>query len=163
LVLTPTRSWGNRRANGYQALAEDGNALLAERLRSEEERAVVRSVLERVLHVKLDMASVYAADAAAAQDALQTVMRSNAANDELVRSGVPVSQALGSVCAKRRAPLCILRTRCEQRVLITPCGSHRNKYKAEITEADSRADGAECRATLGASAVDANTMLILSK
>jgi len=30
---SPSRSWGNRRANGYQALAEDGYAQLAERLR----------------------------------------------------------------------------------------------------------------------------------
>jgi midasin (ATPase involved in ribosome maturation) len=104
LVLTPTRSWGNRRANGYQALAEDGYALLAERLRSEDERAVVRSVLERVLHVKLDMASVYAADAAAAQDALQTAMRSNAANDEMVRTGQSGAR-LGQCEAPRSALL----------------------------------------------------------
>ncbi len=104
MVLTPTRSWGNRRANGYQALAEDGYALLAERLRSEDERAVVRSVLERVLHVKLDMASVYAADAAAAQDALQTAMRSNAANDEMVRTGQSGAR-LGQCEAPRSALL----------------------------------------------------------
>ena len=104
MVLTPTRSWGNRRANGYQALAEDGYALLAERLRSEDERAVVRSVLERVLHAKLDMASVYAADAAAAQDALQTAMRSNAANDEMVRTGQSGAR-LGQCEAPRSALL----------------------------------------------------------
>lgn len=104
MVLTPTRSWGNRRANGYQALAEDGYALLAERLRSEDERAVVRSVLERVLHVKLDMASVYAADAAAAQDALQTAMRSIAANDEMVRTGQSGAR-LGQCEAPRSALL----------------------------------------------------------
>ena len=66
---------------------------------------MVRSVLERVLHVKLDMESVYAADAAAAQDALQTAMRSNVADQETVRSGATVCRAHGSVRASR-APLC---------------------------------------------------------
>ena len=102
--LPLSRSWGNRRANGYQALAEDGYALLAERLRSEDERAVVRSVLERVLHVKLDMAAVYAADATAAQDALKVAMSNDAASDEMVRSGQLIFLALRcarlcSVCA----------------------------------------------------------------
>lgn len=45
--------------------------LLAERLRTPEERAVVLSVLERVMRVKLDMDAVYAADAARAQTELQ--------------------------------------------------------------------------------------------
>ncbi len=79
------RRWGNRHANGYQALAEDGYALLAERLRSEEERAVVRGVLERVLRVKLDLDAVYAADAAAAQQALQSVLRDDPDHDFAVR------------------------------------------------------------------------------
>jgi hypothetical protein len=71
LKLTPPfHSWGNRRANGYQALAEDGYALLAERLRSSQERAVVHSVLERVLRVKLDMNAVYEKDAAEAAEKL---------------------------------------------------------------------------------------------
>ena len=97
----PACSWGNRRANGYQALAEDGYALLAERLRSDEERAVVRSVLERVLHVKLDMVAAYAADAAVAQDALQTAIRSNAADDETVRPGGLVSVWLSARSVRR--------------------------------------------------------------
>ena len=99
------RRWGNRRANGYQALAEDGYALLAERLRSEEERAVVRNVLERVLHVKLDMELAYATDAAAAQEALQNLMRIDAASQDMVRSEGPVCLARGSVSA-RNALLC---------------------------------------------------------
>ena len=108
LVLTCpylSRSWGNRRANGYQALAEDGYALLAERLRSEDERAVVRSVLERVLHVKLDMAAVYAADATAAQDALKVAMSNDAAGDETVRCCQLIFLALRSA---RLCCLCVL-------------------------------------------------------
>ena len=46
---------------------------------------MVRSVLERVLHVKLDMMSVYAADATAAQEALKVAMDSVAPSDETVR------------------------------------------------------------------------------
>lgn len=38
---------------GYQQLAEDGFAVLGERLRSAEERAVVVEVLQKVLGVKV--------------------------------------------------------------------------------------------------------------
>ena len=68
--------WGNRRANSYQALAEDGYAVLAERLRSDDERAVVRGVLERVLRVTLDLDAVYSADATAAQQQLSAALQS---------------------------------------------------------------------------------------
>lgn len=41
--------WAGRGAVGYQQLAEDGFAVLGERLRSAEERAVVGEVLHKVL------------------------------------------------------------------------------------------------------------------
>ncbi|KAL4440107.1 hypothetical protein ABPG75_003108 [Micractinium tetrahymenae] len=51
--------WAGRGAVGYQQLAEDGFAVLGERLRSAEERAVVAEVLEKVLGAKLNMAEAY--------------------------------------------------------------------------------------------------------
>jgi len=97
---SPSRSWGNRRANGYQALAEDGYALLAERLRSADERAVVHGVLERVLRVKLDMDTVYARDAAAAQLQLAECLAEAPEHEFAVRPSPPLLLAL--CCAPPR-------------------------------------------------------------
>ena len=44
---------------GYQQLAEDGFAVLGERLRSGEERAAVAAVLQQVLGAQLDMPAAY--------------------------------------------------------------------------------------------------------
>lgn len=49
----PWCRWAGRGAVGYQQLAEDGFAVLGERLRSAEERAVVAEVLEKVLGAKV--------------------------------------------------------------------------------------------------------------
>lgn len=45
--------WAGRGAVGYQQLAEDGFAVLGERLRSAEERGVVAEVLQKVLGAKV--------------------------------------------------------------------------------------------------------------
>ena len=45
--------WAGRGAVGYQHLAESGYLLLAERLRSAPERAVVQEVLESIMRVKV--------------------------------------------------------------------------------------------------------------
>jgi len=51
--------WANREAVGYQQLAEDGFAVLGERLRTEDEQEVVKEVLEKVMAVKLNVAHLY--------------------------------------------------------------------------------------------------------
>lgn len=45
--------WANRGARGYQDLAVNGFELLGERLRTEEERATVFEVVEKLLRVKV--------------------------------------------------------------------------------------------------------------
>lgn len=50
------RRWAGRGAVGYQQLAEDGFAVLGERLRSGEERRTVQEVLQKVLGVQVRMA-----------------------------------------------------------------------------------------------------------
>ena len=47
--------WAGRGAVGYQQLAESGYLLLAERLRSAPERAVVQEALERIMRVKVGL------------------------------------------------------------------------------------------------------------
>lgn len=137
---TAPHSWGNRRANGYQALAVDGYLILAERLRTPEERAVVRSVLERVMRVTLDMDAVYAADAASAQAVLQQRLSEDTPHEFAVRPPLP-PPALSSLSSARLWRACVVRRRerdANQRVRIHTCGDLRKKTKAEITESDSR-------------------------
>lgn len=51
--------WAQREAIGYEQLAANGYMLLAERVRRNDEKLVVKQVLEKVMHVKLDMDSYY--------------------------------------------------------------------------------------------------------
>jgi midasin len=46
--------WAERGAVGYQQLAEDGYMLLAERGRQDEDKAVIKQVIEDVMKVKID-------------------------------------------------------------------------------------------------------------
>ena len=56
-VSTSVCRWASRGAIGYQHLAEDGFAVLGERLRTEGERQVVKEVLEKVLGTKVGLCS----------------------------------------------------------------------------------------------------------
>lgn len=51
--------WAERGTVGYQQLAEDGYMLLAERARSDEDKVVIQEVIEKILKVKVDVASMY--------------------------------------------------------------------------------------------------------
>ncbi len=51
--------WGFRQAVGYEQLAENGYMLLAERSRTDADKAVVQSVIEQVMRVKLDLSVLY--------------------------------------------------------------------------------------------------------
>jgi len=51
--------WAMREAVGYEELAANGYMLLAERVRKEDEKLVVKQTLEKVMKVKLDMDAHY--------------------------------------------------------------------------------------------------------
>lgn len=51
--------WALREAVGYEELAANGYMLLAERVRNDEEKIVVKEAIEKVMRVKLDMDSYY--------------------------------------------------------------------------------------------------------
>lgn len=51
--------WGQRKAQGYQQLAENGYMLIAERARRADDKAVVREVIEDVMKVKIDTDRLY--------------------------------------------------------------------------------------------------------
>lgn len=51
--------WAMREAVGYEQLAANGYMLLAERVRSNEEKSIVKEAIEGVMRVKLDMDAYY--------------------------------------------------------------------------------------------------------
>ncbi|KLT40914.1 hypothetical protein CC85DRAFT_321131 [Cutaneotrichosporon oleaginosum] len=51
--------WAERGAVGYQQLAEDGYMLLAERARSDDDKVVIKEVIEKIMKVKVDVANMY--------------------------------------------------------------------------------------------------------
>ncbi|KAI8591646.1 P-loop containing nucleoside triphosphate hydrolase protein, partial [Geranomyces variabilis] len=53
--------WAGRGAVGYEELAQEGWCLLGERMRSDEDRAIVREVIERELRVSVDVEGMYQA------------------------------------------------------------------------------------------------------
>ena len=60
ITLRDLFKWAERQPVGYQQLAEEGYMLLAERLRSDEEKEVIRTVLEAHMPgAKLDPTSLY--------------------------------------------------------------------------------------------------------
>ncbi|CAO3588237.1 unnamed protein product [Absidia cylindrospora] len=59
ITLRDLFRWAGRDPEGYQELAEHGYMLLAERCRRDEEKAVVKEVLESVMKVKLNENDIY--------------------------------------------------------------------------------------------------------
>ncbi|KAI7849614.1 P-loop containing nucleoside triphosphate hydrolase protein [Circinella umbellata] len=59
ITLRDLFRWAGRDPNGYQELAEHGYMLLAERCRKDEEKKVVKHVLETVMKVQLDENVMY--------------------------------------------------------------------------------------------------------
>ncbi|KAE8257682.1 hypothetical protein A4X13_0g2197 [Tilletia indica] len=51
--------WGQREAVGYQALAENGYMLIAERARRPDDKAIVKEVLEEVMNVSVNVDRLY--------------------------------------------------------------------------------------------------------
>ncbi|KAK7203075.1 hypothetical protein BZA70DRAFT_81081 [Myxozyma melibiosi] len=54
--------WANRPAVGYEELARNGYLLLGERVRSDEEQQIVKSVIEKIMRVSLDIDELYRLD-----------------------------------------------------------------------------------------------------
>ncbi|KAI7907509.1 P-loop containing nucleoside triphosphate hydrolase protein [Cokeromyces recurvatus] len=59
ITLRDLFRWAGRDPQGYQELAENGYMLLAERCRKDEEKKIVKQVLEKVMKVKLSEEDMY--------------------------------------------------------------------------------------------------------
>ena len=66
--------WAGRGAAGYPELAENGYLLLGERLRTPEDRAIVRQVLEKQMKVQLDLEGLYDREGSAPLQHLQAAL-----------------------------------------------------------------------------------------
>ncbi len=51
--------WGDRQPQGYQQLGEEGYMLLGERMRNEDERKVVKEVVEKHCKAHIDLDTLY--------------------------------------------------------------------------------------------------------
>lgn len=54
--------WANRKAVGYEQLANDGYMLLAERVRKEDEKLAVKKIIAKVMKVDINESSLYSID-----------------------------------------------------------------------------------------------------
>lgn len=81
--------WAERRSSSRIEFAEQGYMLLAERLRSSEEKLVVKSVLEEHLKVKLTPENMYYGDSSEARKVLESAL----ANPVLVQDPIVASIA----------------------------------------------------------------------
>ncbi|CAM9144992.1 unnamed protein product, partial [Ectocarpus sp. 8 AP-2014] len=70
--------WAGRKPQGKQQLAEEGYMLLAERLRSAEEKAAMRAVLEEQIGVPLDPECLYGTSPPPSQEHAEEAIAVNA-------------------------------------------------------------------------------------
>jgi midasin len=91
--------WAEGKASSKLELAEQGYMLLAERLRSEEEKLLVREVLEENLKVNLDMEEYYVGDGSEARKLLKEAMEnSQLADNPFISSIAPTRSLLRLIC-----------------------------------------------------------------
>ncbi|KAI9262309.1 P-loop containing nucleoside triphosphate hydrolase protein [Phascolomyces articulosus] len=84
ITLRDLFRWAGRDPNGYQELAEHGYMLLAERCRKDEEKKVVKQVLEAVMKVKLDENEMYDCERLEEFAIYDKILREKSADTKLV-------------------------------------------------------------------------------
>ncbi|KAI9498450.1 P-loop containing nucleoside triphosphate hydrolase protein [Zychaea mexicana] len=84
ITLRDLFRWAGRDPNGYQELAEHGYMLLAERCRKDEEKKVVKQVLESVMKVKLDEDVMYDCERLEEFAIYDKILRDKSADTKLV-------------------------------------------------------------------------------
>lgn len=107
--------WAERGGSSKSAIAMEGYMLLAERLRSEEEKEIVRSVIEEQLKVIVDCESTYYAAGSNAREQLEMIASSSeAVHDGLsLQSIAPTRSMLRLLtlvdrCVKQKEPVLLV-------------------------------------------------------
>lgn len=83
ITLRDLFRWAGRDPNGYQELAEHGYMLLAERCRKDEEKKVVKQVLEDVMRVKLSEEQMYDCERLEEFAIYDRILREKAGGDDI--------------------------------------------------------------------------------
>lgn len=109
--------WADREAVGYQQLAENGYIVLAERLRREDEKMVVKDVLEKTMRVEMNVEDLYEQEGGAPALCLQKALE-QARNDE---NEIPAQRLNGIVWTKSMSRMYSLVSRYVILVLYFTC------------------------------------------
>lgn len=106
--------WAERKAGSKLELAQQGFMLLAERLRSTEEKEMVRSVLEEHFKVKLNMAELYYGEKSMAMELLENILRSqDLKQNSFISSIAPTKSLLRLIslvltCVEQKEPVLLV-------------------------------------------------------
>ena len=106
--------WAERHSGTKQDLAEHGFMLLAERLRTDDEKEMVRSVLEEHLRASIDLESLYFADNSEARQILnKAIAKARDQNNHLVASIAPTRSLLRLIhlvlsCIRKKEPVLLV-------------------------------------------------------
>jgi len=104
--------WANRGASSKLELAQEGYMLLAERLRTAEEKQCVQEVMETHLNVKIDIESIYYGEASKSQRILAKATESSC-TVELIEAIAPTKSMLKMMtlilrCIDHREPVLLV-------------------------------------------------------
>lgn len=104
--------WAERRASSKLEIAQQGFMLLAERLRSNEEKAMVQSVLEEHLNVKLNMDDYYYGSGSDARKIMDRALN-ELSDDPLVATIAPTKSmlrliSLVATCIEQKEPVLLV-------------------------------------------------------
>jgi midasin len=106
--------WAERQSGSKQDLAEHGYMLLAERLRSEEEKRMVRDVLEEHTKVSIDLERLYYGEKSEAQQILVRSLKGAKEQDNhLISSIAPTRSLLRLIhlvmnCIRQKEPVLLV-------------------------------------------------------
>jgi midasin len=116
--------WAERHASSKLELAEQGYMLLAERLRSDEEKLLVREVLEDHLKVNMDLEAMYYGDKSEARQLLhETLEKAQLSDNPLISSIAPTRSLLRLIdlvlrCVKQKEPVLLVGGKLTEELLI---------------------------------------------
>eukprot|EP00934_Nitzschia_sp_Nitz4_P000670 Nitzschia sp. Nitz4//scaffold122_size67431//7852//24798//NITZ4_006082-RA/size67431-snap-gene-0.19-mRNA-1//1//CDS//3329534394//670//frame0 len=106
--------WAERKSSSKQELAQQGYMLLAERLRSDDEKQMVQEVLEETLKVSLDMDEIYYGNESQGNKLLAEVEKSeDLATNPLLKTIAPTKSflrmlSLVATCVEQKEPVLLV-------------------------------------------------------
>jgi midasin len=110
--------WAERQASSKLELAQEGYMLLAERLRTDEEKVLVREVIEEHLKVKLNLDDVYYGQDCEARKLINDILISSGSSDDKFLSSIAPTRSLLRLislvmrCIRQKEPVLLVGGEC---------------------------------------------------